>query len=57
LRRRRARQGPAAWLAESERLFRDFVELTPYSFQPKYVKVIVCDYAADLLGSSIVKLK
>lgn len=24
---------------------------------PKYVKVIVYDYAADLLGSSIVKLK
>jgi hypothetical protein len=24
---------------------------------PKYVKAIVYDYAADLLGSSIVKLK
>jgi hypothetical protein len=33
-RRRAARPGPAAWLAESERLFRDFVELTPYPFQP-----------------------
>ena len=33
-RRRAARPGPAAWLAESERLYRDFVELTPYPFQP-----------------------
>jgi len=32
--RRTARPGPAAWLAESERLYRDFVELTPYPFQP-----------------------
>ena len=33
-RRRSARPTPGAWLAESERLFRDFVELTPYRFQP-----------------------
>jgi hypothetical protein len=33
-RRRPARPAPAAWLAESERLYRDFVELTPYRFQP-----------------------
>ena len=32
--RRTARPGPAAWLAESEPLYRDFVELTPYPFQP-----------------------
>lgn len=33
-RRQPVRPGPGAWLAESERLFRDFVELTPYRFQP-----------------------
>jgi len=34
IRRRRPRPGPAAWLAESERLYRDFVELTPFRFRP-----------------------
>jgi len=33
-RRRPNRSGPAAWLAESERLYRDFVELTPHRFRP-----------------------
>jgi hypothetical protein len=33
-RRRTRADGPAAWLAESERLFRDFVDLTPFRFTP-----------------------
>jgi hypothetical protein len=32
-RRRKARASPAAWLAESERLFADFKELTPYRYR------------------------
>ena len=34
VRRRPRRSGPAVWLAESERLYRDFVELTPERFRP-----------------------
>jgi hypothetical protein len=36
VRRRRLvrRPSPAAWLAEAERLFEDFRELTPYRFRP-----------------------
>jgi hypothetical protein len=28
------RAGPAIWLAESERLFADFKQLTPYRYRP-----------------------
>jgi len=31
---RRPRSQAGRWLAESERLFRDFVELTPHRFEP-----------------------
>jgi hypothetical protein len=31
---RAVRSSPGVWLAESERLFRDFVELTPRRFRP-----------------------
>jgi hypothetical protein len=33
-RRRRPRSTPAARLEEAERLFADFVELTPYPYRP-----------------------
>jgi hypothetical protein len=32
--RRPARGSPAAWLAESEALFRDFQRLTPFRYKP-----------------------
>jgi hypothetical protein len=31
---RRRVAGPAAWLAEAERLFADFRELTPHRYRP-----------------------
>jgi hypothetical protein len=34
LRRARGKDGPAAWLAESERLYADFRQLTPFVYRP-----------------------